>query len=184
MRLFILLRVWKLLMFRTLWVLNKLKRIPIWKSLLMFWTSCGLLIPPWRKKKKMKNLFEKAVKVEVATKTAQNEPDVVAGERTPIGSTKDSFFNTETWKIYLILPSFTPLCRMSIALVPSWWTLNLFHFIPLFPPWVTTTEPSKVQGEVSYFHTPSPSPVVEPSTSSVESRLNSKEMQVIKIHYD
>lgn len=44
----------------------------------------------------MKNLFEKAVKVEVATKTAQNEPDVVAGERTPIGSTKDSFFNTET----------------------------------------------------------------------------------------
>lgn len=62
----------------------------------MFWTSCGLLIPPWRKKKKMKNLFEKAVKVEVATKTAQNEPDVVAGERTPIASTKDSFFNTET----------------------------------------------------------------------------------------
>ena len=35
-------------------------------------------------------------KVEVAPKTAQNEPDVVAGERTPIGSTKDSFFNTET----------------------------------------------------------------------------------------
>ncbi|KAG5074263.1 hypothetical protein JHK84_055494 [Glycine max] len=100
------------------------------------------------------NQIEKSgVEEKVSSEEVQNCEELKPS-KDHVGSIKDSLFNTENMQ-------------------------SLFNS-PIFDTFPATTKPAKVLEEVPHVHIPLPPLVANPSSRSVESRLNSMEKQVRK----
>ncbi|KAL5191643.1 hypothetical protein HKD37_04G010890 [Glycine soja] len=129
----ILLRVWKLLKFKTPWLGERKYR-------------------EWRRKKE-----EPSQKAEEVTTDAQNAPKVEVGDRTPVGAMKDLVFNTKIFRNLFNSPLIDTSVKIACGLGPI--LGEPFTFSIHFPPLPTESiakEPSRIQKDVPHVHIPTP----------------------------
>ncbi|KAG4912197.1 hypothetical protein JHK86_052630 [Glycine max] len=126
----------------------------------------------------------KAVKAQnnASFEPVQEDLNVTGGGRTFVGYVKDSLFNTKNMQNLFNSPIFDTSVKIACGIDPLHGEPSTLSIS--FPHELATTKPSMVQEEVHFIHISSPQPVVEPSTRSVESRLNSMEKQVRKFCFD
>ena len=140
------------------------------------------MLPQKEEEEEEEEPFEKVEKVEVVVETAHNVLEVTGGGRTLVGYVKDSLFNTKNMQNLFNSPIFDTSVKIACGIDPLHGEPSTLSIS--FPHELATTKPSMVQEEVHFIHISSPQPVVEPSTRSVESRLNSMEKQVRKFCFD